>query len=194
MRIRLATVAANGSPGSHHRPRRGLANCHRDPAPGAHLEASRIGYRHHGVYVGGGRVVHYVGFLRSRQAGVVEETTLAGFAVGHPVRVVDHPESRYSAQEIIDRARSRVGERKYRLLDNNCEHFCNWCITGLSHSLQAERRIARVIQAIADLIDQCSRMATALARSRAAIGKLTGRPMAALPYSASKQMALVRTP
>jgi lecithin:retinol acyltransferase len=194
MRIRLAAVAANGGAGSGRRQRRALASCNREPAPGAHLETSRIGYRHHGVYVGGGRVVHYVGFLRSRRAGVVEETTLAGFAVGHSVRVVEHPESHYSAQEIIDRARSRVGEREYRLLDNNCEHFCNWCITGLSRSLQAQRPVARVIQAVADLIDQWSRISITPARLRATLGQSTGRPIGALPYSASKQMVLVRTP
>jgi hypothetical protein len=82
---------------------------------------------------------------------VVEETTLAGFAVGRPVRVVEHHERSYSAQEIIDRARSRVGECAYRILDNNCEHFCNWCITGLSRSLQAQRPVARVIQMLVEL-------------------------------------------
>jgi hypothetical protein len=109
-------------------------------------------------------VVHYSGFLRCRGAGVVEETTLAGFAVGRPVRIVEHPERSYSAQEIIDRARSRVGEREYRVLDNNCEHFCNWCVTGLSSSLQAQRPVARVIQALSTLLELLARTAAILAR------------------------------
>jgi hypothetical protein len=31
---------------------------------------------------------------------------------------------------------SRVGENRYRLLTNNCEHFCNWCLWGKSYSEQ----------------------------------------------------------
>ena len=27
-------------------------------------------------------------------------------------------------------ARSRLGERSYRILTNNCEHFCEWCLNA----------------------------------------------------------------
>jgi Lecithin retinol acyltransferase len=41
-------------------------------AAGTHLVVSRRGYRHHGIYVGQGRVIHYAGpFLYPR--GCVEE-------------------------------------------------------------------------------------------------------------------------
>jgi Lecithin retinol acyltransferase len=40
----------------------------------------------------------------------------------------------------VRRARSRIGEDDYRLLTNNCEHFCNWCLCGVSRSAQVERR------------------------------------------------------
>jgi len=39
------------------------------------------------------------------------------------------------------RARSRLGENDYRLLTNNCEHFYNWCLSGVSRSAQVERRL-----------------------------------------------------
>ncbi|ANI59976.1 NC domain containing protein [Pseudomonas sp. GR 6-02] len=29
-----------------------------------------------------------------------------------------------------------MGENQYRLLTNNCEHFCNWCLYGESRSDQ----------------------------------------------------------
>lgn len=45
----------------------------------------------------------------------------------------------YSPQETIDRARIRVGEKKYNLIWNNCEHFAIWCKTGLNRSHQVER-------------------------------------------------------
>ena len=126
------------------------ARMDREPALGAHLETSRVGYRHHGVYVGGRKVVHYAGFCRRWQAGPVEEVTLSSFAVGHTIRIVEHPTCTYSPQEIVDRARSRLGEQDYRLLTNNCEHLCNWCIRGRSQSAQAERPIASVFRVLAD--------------------------------------------
>jgi hypothetical protein len=112
----------------------------REPHLGAHLTTSRRGYNHHGVYVGHGCVVHYSGLSGFRQCGPVEEVSLSRFAAGHPVKLVDHDRSMYSAQEIVRRARSRIGENDYRLLTNNCEHFCNWCLYGVSRSAQVERR------------------------------------------------------
>jgi hypothetical protein len=92
----------------------------REPPLGAHLTTSRRGYAHHGP---------------------VEEVSLSRFAVGRPVQTVEHERSPFSAEEIVLRARSRIGENDYRLLTNNCEHFCNWCLDGISHSAQVERRL-----------------------------------------------------
>jgi Lecithin retinol acyltransferase len=112
-----------------------------EPALGAHLTTSRRGYSHHGVYVGRGRVVHYSGLSGFWQCGPVEEVSLSRFANGQAVRVVDHLEPHYSPEEIVGRARSRLGESDYRLLSNNCEHFCNWCLSGVSRSDQVEGRL-----------------------------------------------------
>jgi hypothetical protein len=112
-----------------------------EPPLGAHLITSRRGYSHHGVYVGRGRVVHYSGLSRRWQSGPVEEVSLSRFINGRPLRIVDHPDPRYSPGEIVRRARSRLGENDYRLLTNNCEHFCNWCLSGVSRSAQVEERL-----------------------------------------------------
>jgi hypothetical protein len=64
---------------------------------------------------------------------------MSQFAVGRPVQIVDRGASFHSPLESARRARSRIGENDYRLLTNNCEHFCNWCISGVSRSAQAER-------------------------------------------------------
>jgi hypothetical protein len=59
---------------------------------------------------------------------------------------------------VIRRARSRLGENRYRLLRNNCEHFCEWCVHGISRSLQVERVLrfpatfVRTIRAACDLM------------------------------------------
>jgi len=131
--------------GAAQRPASGLRP---EPSPGAHLTTSRRGYTHHGVYVGNGQVVHYAGFSRLWHSGPVEEVSLCHFADGSPVDVVDHHETPYSAEEIVRRARSRLGEDAYHLLINNCEHLCNWCITGVSRSAQVERRLPLPFRAL----------------------------------------------
>ena len=116
-----------------------------DAAPplAAHVVTSRIGYTHHGVYIGGGRVVHYRGLSRGWRAGPVEEVSLAEFARGRPVRVRPHADARFDCESVVARARSRLGEDAYRLISNNCEHFCEWCVDGRHRSLQIEEWRAR---------------------------------------------------
>lgn len=102
---------------------------------GAHLVSPRSFYMHHGIYLGRGEVVHYSGFSSSLKAGPVEITDLIGFASRKPVWLMQE-QGKFSNDEIVKRARSRVGECQYRLLSNNCEHFCSWCINGKGYSAQ----------------------------------------------------------
>lgn len=44
----------------------------------------------------------------------------------------------YPPNATIRRAKSRLGEEKYNLLFNNCEHFAIWCKTGLKDSHQID--------------------------------------------------------
>lgn len=109
-----------------------------EPTPGAHLLTPRRGYAHHGIYVGNGRVVHYGGLAQGWQRGPVQEVSLARFAHGRPVWVRSGSLHRYGREEVVRRARSRMGENRYRLLTNNCEHFCEWCLRGEPRSEQVE--------------------------------------------------------
>ena len=104
----------------------------------AHVVTPRVGYTYHGIYVGNGNVVHYRGLSRGLRAGPVEEVPLAEFAAGHPVRVRPHHRARFDCRSVIARARSRIGENSYRILSNNCEHFCEWCVQGRIRSRQIE--------------------------------------------------------
>jgi Lecithin retinol acyltransferase len=108
------------------------------PPPGAHLVTPWHGYAHHGVYVGGGNVVHYGALMYDLIRRPVEEVSLAAFAEGRPVFVVAHNETVFDAAEVIRRARSRLGENRYRLLSNNCEHFVEWCLHDVHRSFQVE--------------------------------------------------------
>jgi hypothetical protein len=107
--------------------------------PGDHIASSRLGYWHHGIYVGDGRVVHYAGFATSLRGGPVQEISLDEFALGGVFVVVNQSSPKYLAGEVVNRAHSRLGENRYSVFANNCEHFCTWCVTGQSHSMQVKR-------------------------------------------------------
>ena len=129
-----------------------------EPTLGAHLVTPRLAFAHHGIYVGAGKVVHYGALVRQFRRAPVEEVSLAFFAQGRPLYLKAHTAPRFNCREVIKRARSRLGENRYSLLHNNCEHFCEWCVHDVSRSLQVERvlkfplAIARRIQASCALI------------------------------------------
>ncbi len=66
------------------------------------------------------------------------------FAWGHPIWVRLEYGSERGRSEVVRRARMRLGEDRYDLLTNNCEHFCEWCIRGVSRNHQVERVITRI--------------------------------------------------
>jgi hypothetical protein len=108
------------------------------PAFGAHLITPWLGFAHHGLYAGDGKVVHYGALMYDIIRKPVEEVTLEVFSGGRPVFVVEHGEACVLAEEAVRRARSRLGEKRYRLFSNNCEHFVEWCLHGVHRSFQAE--------------------------------------------------------
>lgn len=105
---------------------------------GAHLVTPRRGFVHHGIHVGNGRVVHYAGLSRGLARGPVREVSLAEFERGHGWRI-EAVAGRYDGASIADRARSRLGEDRYSVVSNNCEHFAHWCRDGEARSLQIDR-------------------------------------------------------
>jgi Lecithin retinol acyltransferase len=111
-----------------------------EPALGSHLVTPRLGFAHHGIYVGFGRVVHYGAYAHGLHRAPVEEVSLAGFTHGHTLWV--RPGAvHFEREEVVRRARARIGENSYRLLSNNCEHFCEWCLRGEHRSEQVERAL-----------------------------------------------------
>ena len=115
-----------------------------EPPLGAHLITPRFAYTHHGVYVGAGTVVHYGAFAFHWHRGPVEEVSLSGFAHGHAVWVRPAGPDALRCEDIVRRARSRLGENRYRLLSNNCEHFSEWCVNGEHRSPQVDRLLAQL--------------------------------------------------
>jgi hypothetical protein len=128
-----------------------------EPPLAAHLITPRMLYEHHGIYVGFGTVIHYAGMANRRWAGPIEEIPLEAFAQGHPVRV--RRDSRlFDSAEAVLRARSRLGERRYGILHNNCEHFCSWVLRDESRSDQIDELRGIPRRASQALLDALSRI------------------------------------
>jgi len=154
------------------RDRRGLKPCtqaldpEREPPLGTHVVTPRRGYTHHGIYVGRGRVVQYGGLSRGLRRGPVEEVPLSQFAQGRAIWVRLEESGTVDRDEVVRRARFRLGENRYHVLTNNCEHFCEWCVHGEHRSYQVDELIARYSRAWHRLIALLARaLFTTSARS-----------------------------
>ncbi len=117
-----------------------------DPIPtGSHLVSQRrvVGlplYTHHGIYTGDDKVIHYAGNSGDPAADgqKVQIVGLDRFHGGLGYWVVPHGHTRYSPDDVVARARSRLAEDGYSVFSNNCEHFCNWVVDGDHLSQQVD--------------------------------------------------------
>ncbi|BFM39274.1 lecithin retinol acyltransferase family protein [Synechocystis sp. LKSZ1] len=92
-------------------------------------------YEHHGIDCGDGSVIHY-----RKPSERIERTSWQTFSRGQPVqRLAEGQRFCFLPEIVVERAQSRLGEQKYNLLFNNCEHFATWCKTGISESQQIRR-------------------------------------------------------
>ena len=104
--------------------------------PGEHIKVLRKMYSHHGIFIGDDEVVHYSGEVKNRDCAQVCKVSLEAFLQGGTSSVVEHHNTQFSPEEIVTRALSRVGETKYDLVFENCEHFATWCTVGKKKSKQ----------------------------------------------------------
>lgn len=112
---------------------------HRSFRKGDHLYVNRpMGYAHHGIYAGRGKVIHYTGENGNKQTASVRITSLSHFLAGGEAHRVRYSKA-FPAGEVVRRARSRVGEQAYNALWSNCEHFCRWAKTATDRSHQVEK-------------------------------------------------------
>ncbi|EAT97823.1 lecithin retinol acyltransferase family protein [Campylobacter concisus] len=133
-------------------------------------------YEHHGIYVGDDMVVHYNGLahgivlekscfeeilsnvvpLDKRNIAKVEMTSLEEFASGDVLQVKKHADAPFSGQEVALRAKERIGEQKYNLIINNCEHFCNECVFGehVSEQVQNVKQNSAIFNEVEPFLEQ----------------------------------------
>lgn len=108
---------------------------------GDHLVSPRVGYTHHGIYIGNSQVIHYSGFVDGISSGEIEIASLKDFSRGRKIKVKKHLVRIYGPDDSVQRAYSRLGEDWYNVLLNNCEHFVTWCIVGVHSSSQVNSGI-----------------------------------------------------
>ncbi len=103
---------------------------------------------HYGIFVSAdeviafGRVPSYYLTVGRGEKIVVLSTSASEFANGNFIErgVVERDEKKLlrSPDEIVSRAKSRLGEEGYNIIHNNCEHFVNECALGIKRSLHEE--------------------------------------------------------
>lgn len=93
-------------------------------------------YEHHGIDLGDGTVIHYR--KPEGRDAIISVTTHDSFAQGSRIYLKRQPVC-LIADDVIERAHSRIGETQYDLFTNNCEHFATWCKTGRNESEQIRR-------------------------------------------------------
>ena len=138
---------------------------------GQHLYVSRGLYTHHGLGDGHDGVIHYSEPTDGPAKGFIRRTSLSQFARDGDIKLREYQSRRFSPDEAVKRAESRLGENGYSLWGNNCEHFVSWCITGDHNSKQVDRG-ATIVSIL--LTQGARKGATAVVASQGAVAGLSG--------------------
>jgi len=101
-------------------------------------------FKHYGIVSSDNTIIHYSGLVGKAR---VEEVTVREFSSGKNI-YVDKSFHSYNADAAIKKARSRIGEENYCVLNNNCEDFVVWC-TGCK---KREHQIPRLVSGLISLI------------------------------------------
>ena len=79
------------------------------------------------------QTVRHIFIITNCEDGVIMKEVLSNEL--HNVYKVEYSSCRYSMQESIERAISRINENHYHSLRNNSHHFVSWCKTGQEYPL-----------------------------------------------------------
>ncbi|MGD1907987.1 MAG: lecithin retinol acyltransferase family protein [Leptolyngbyaceae cyanobacterium] len=133
-------------------------------------------YEHHGIDCGDGTVIHY----RKTEMAQVSRTSMALFGQGNPISIKVQPLA-FLPEHVVERAESRLGEQRYDLLTNNCEHFATWCKTGRNESeqlagfgLQLDRFKLKDLRRLIEGTSRDRAPETAIALFQQALGDISG--------------------
>lgn len=110
-----------------------------DLLPGDHIFVKRSSrmYKHHGIYIGHGKVIHFSGSIREKIDPLVRQTDLSTFLKGGILQKRIHDKI-LPASETIRIAKEQLRKRNFSVIWNNCEHFATYCATGKKKSRQVK--------------------------------------------------------
>ena len=93
-------------------------------------------YYHYGIYVDDDTVIQF-GYPDNTGVKNEDITDIFTFSNGNicETGVCERQEKkkRFSPEKTVSRAKSRLGETGYNILENNCEHFVYDCAFGKEH-------------------------------------------------------------
>lgn len=116
-------------------------------AKGDHLYIQYPGFQHHAIDIGDGTVIEYGG--KDTGQATVRRVWRHEFVTRGTYQVKPYsPGAALDPDETVRLAFSRLNERKYDVLDNNCEHFATWCKTHRAMSPQVSSILAAVTLAV----------------------------------------------
>ncbi|MBR2472301.1 MAG: lecithin retinol acyltransferase family protein [Clostridia bacterium] len=112
-----------------------------DPHYGDIIRVKQMFFYHYGIFVSEENVIQ---FGYKDNSGIdpdeicVVSTDIYAFSEGEIIETqkLSHKElkTRKSPEETVQAAVSRLGEKGYNILNNNCEHFVNECAFGEKRS------------------------------------------------------------
>lgn len=116
---------------------------------GDHIKVQRwLGiYEHHGIEIEDEYVIHYTGEGESSEKtnAQIKKTTKYEFSNDSDIKIVQYSyEESLPSEEVVRRAKSKLGEQHYNLLFNNCEAFAMWCKTGDKSSKQVDNIVSPI--------------------------------------------------
>lgn len=111
-----------------------------------HIKVKRSFYYHHGIYIGKNKVIHFNGELfRGKSGAKITITSLNEFLRGGSLEVVPYKIG-IDEVEVLKRANSLLNRGDYSILFNNCEHFANYCFTGVGISKQINKYFLNLLK------------------------------------------------
>lgn len=118
------------------------------------------GFWHHGILCSDGSVIHYTGMdgVKTLRNASVLRTSMTGFDGGtdNLIHHVSYNEREhlhvFPPEEVQRRAESRIGQRSYHLLFDNCESFARWCVVGNEVSFQGRGVLAGAIAGFGSIV------------------------------------------
>ena len=124
-----------------------------DLFPGDHIYVKRSTrfYKHHGIYMGDGKVIHVSGSVREKVSPEVRESDLSLFLKGKAPKKMQY-HKRLPASETIRTAKKLLRDGSYSMVLNNCEHFAAYCATGKKKSMQVRKIVAGLSTAAAGVV------------------------------------------